>query len=158
KVLTGIIALNCLVFALFHIPPYWAVARPISRFLNTYGSATLQGCTRNPVALLTSGFSHSEIWHLGLNMVGFYSIAGALYDSMGTNQFLAMYTSTIVLSSFAQLALTAFQARRGIMPIGSLGASGGIYGLLGLLAWYQPGAQLALIFLPFIHFSLGYAF
>lgn len=158
KVLTGLIATNCAVFALHQIPPSANWANQVFRLLGRYGTLDPRRATDVPATLLTSGFSHSEIWHLGLNMVGLYTVGSALFDLLGRNQFLAFYGSAICWSSMAQLAVEFGRARRGGLARPSLGASGGIYALLGAVAWYAPTSAVYLLFVPFVPIQLGYAF
>lgn len=158
KVLTGLIALNCGVFGAFYIPPYSSIGAVVYRLLSRYAMLDPRHVHRYPLSILTSGFSHSEIWHLGLNMVGFYTVGSAVYDLLGTNQFLAFYGSAICWSGMAQLAAGCYRVRRGVLPRPSLGASGGIYALLGAVAWYAPNASLYLLFFPFVPIKLGLAF
>lgn len=158
KVLTGLIAVNTAVFAACYIPSFTRLGRPIARFLSRYSTFDAIHVRKYPMSVLTSGFSHTEVWHLGLNMMGLYTVGSVVYDLLGTNQFLAFYTSAICWSGMAQLAVTVYRARRGILPRGSLGASGGIYALFGVVAWYVPNASVYLIFFPFVPIQLGLAF
>ncbi|CCG81134.1 Uncharacterized protein C13E7.11 [Taphrina deformans PYCC 5710] len=159
RVLTTLIAVNLAVFATHQVLPYVRVPGPLTRLVGRYGTVHPVRAHTTPASVLTSGFSHSEVWHLGLNMVGLYTIGSALFDLLGRNQFLAFYGSSICWSSMAQLAAGVYAARRrGTSPRGSLGASGGIYALLGVVAWYAPTSSVYLIFLPFVPIQLGYAF
>lgn len=158
KILTGLIAANVAVFACFYIAPTGPLGRIIYRVISRYSTLDARYVHRFPLSVLTSGFSHTEIWHLALNMMGLYTVGSAVYDLFGTNQFLAFYGSAICWSGMAQLAATVYGAKRGVLPRPSLGASGGIYALFGAVAWYVPGAKVFLLFLPFVPIHLGLAF
>ncbi|MEV0526894.1 rhomboid family intramembrane serine protease [Streptomyces sp. NPDC050439] len=77
--------------------------------------------------LVTSMFTHQEIWHIAFNMLGLWWLGGPLEAALGRARYLALY----LLSGLAGGALTYVidspsQA--------SLGASGAIFGLLGATA------------------------
>lgn len=155
KLMSAIIAVNCGMFALLNVP---AGRSRILRLVRGYAVVDPVVAHRRPASLLLSGFSHSEVWHLGLNMVALYSFGSAVLPLLSGNQFCAFYGSALCWSSLAQLAVEVARARRGVVPRGSLGASGGIYALLGVVAWYAPETSVYLLFLPFVTIRLGYAF
>ncbi|BFZ53744.1 hypothetical protein PYCC9005_000775 [Savitreella phatthalungensis] len=80
-VLAGIIGINVIGYGLHAVN---SVSRSaiLSRLLSHYGTSSLVESYRRPASLLTSGFSHSEIWHLGLNMLALYSIGNILLDEI----------------------------------------------------------------------------
>ncbi|KAI0812111.1 hypothetical protein GGR55DRAFT_612883 [Xylaria sp. FL0064] len=100
--------------------------------------------------LLTSVFAHGGLVHLGLNMYGlFYFLPSAAYSPTfkGSNAHLtAFYLSAGVLSSLAQ-HMTAIWPRRNI-SLSSMGASGAIFALLGIVGVSFPHTQIGIIFLP----------
>ena len=76
----------------------------------------------------------------------------------GKEQFLAFYASTLCFSSLASLSYKYWLSRRAFSSsvAGSVGASGALYGLLGVL-WHLPGLRVSLIFLPGIQIPLQVA-
>lgn len=158
KVMGGIIALNFLFFGALRVSESLKVASRGVQFLSRYALLDARVVHKYPASVLTHGFAHSEIWHIALNMMGLYSFGSSIYDLLGRNQFLAVYGSALCWSGMGQLAAQFYRARRGALPVPSLGASGGIYTLLGLVAWYAPNSSVYIIFLPFIPIQLGYAF
>jgi membrane associated rhomboid family serine protease len=76
--------------------------------------------------LLTSAFTHVEIWHIGFNMLALYVLGPQLELVIGRARFLALY----LLSAFAGSALVYWAA-----PVSqsTVGASGAIFGLMGAL-------------------------
>ena len=73
--------------------------------------------------LVTSGFLHYGLVHLGFNMVILYQLGTMLEPALGRVRFAALYTTALLAGSFGALllqpdALTA-------------GASGAVYGLMG---------------------------
>ncbi len=74
--------------------------------------------------LVTSGFLHADLFHIGFNMFLLFILGRLLEPALGTPRFLAIYFASLLAGSFGALLLTD--------PLGlSLGASGAIFGLLG---------------------------
>jgi membrane associated rhomboid family serine protease len=73
--------------------------------------------------LVTSMFSHVQLWHIGFNMLALYALGPQLEMVVGRSRFLALY----FLSGLAGSALVYWGDR------GALGASGAIFGLMGAL-------------------------
>ncbi|MEV5660643.1 rhomboid family intramembrane serine protease [Streptomyces flaveolus] len=74
--------------------------------------------------LVTSMFTHQEIWHIGFNMLGLWWLGGPLEAALGRARYLALYFA----SGLAGSALTYLLAAP---TTASLGASGAIFGLFG---------------------------
>jgi membrane associated rhomboid family serine protease len=76
--------------------------------------------------LLTSAFSHLEIWHIGFNMLALWVLGPQLELAIGRVRFLALY----LLSGLAGSTLVYWAA-----PVSTttLGASGAVFGLMGAL-------------------------
>lgn len=77
--------------------------------------------------LVTSMFTHQEIWHIAFNMLGLWWLGAPLEAALGRARYLALY----MLSGLAGSALTYVVADA---DQASLGASGAIFGLLGATA------------------------
>jgi rhomboid-like protein len=133
KTLLSIIAANAVVFVAWRVPS--AHAFLTRYFLHTPSSA--------PVSLLLSMFSHIGVLHFAFNMYALWSFGRLVHDSLGREQFLALYASAGVLSSLASHLL-----RRG-GSYSSLGASGALYAMLAVTAVLRPDAGIGLVFLPF---------
>ena len=103
------------------------------------GIASERGCASAPHAdwitgvsdgaywqLLTSAFTHVEIWHIGFNMLALWVLGPQLELAIGRARFVALY----LLSGLAGSVLVYWAA-----PVGgsTLGASGAIFGLMGAL-------------------------
>jgi membrane associated rhomboid family serine protease len=73
--------------------------------------------------LITSGFLHANLIHIGFNMLLLYLLGRLLEPALGTPRFLALYFASLLAGSFGALAFE---------PNGlTLGASGAIFGLAG---------------------------
>ncbi|QIB44695.1 rhomboid family intramembrane serine protease [Streptomyces aureoverticillatus] len=77
--------------------------------------------------LVTSMFTHQEIWHIAFNMLGLWWLGGPLEAALGRARYLALY----LLSGLGGSALTYLISDANEA---SLGASGAIFGLLGATA------------------------
>ena len=85
--------------------------------------------------LLTSNFTHVEIWHVAMNMFALFIFGPALEAIVGRARFLAVY----LVSGLASSVLVLFLAGSGSS---TLGASGAIFGLLGALLVLATKARL----------------
>ncbi|MFE9920616.1 rhomboid family intramembrane serine protease [Streptomyces sp. NPDC005774] len=77
--------------------------------------------------LVTSMFTHEEIWHIAFNMLALWWLGGPLEQALGRARYLALY----LISGLAGSALTYLLASG---STASLGASGAIFGLFGATA------------------------
>jgi membrane associated rhomboid family serine protease len=97
--------------------------------------------------LLTSGFLHGSIFHVGFNMVFLWFIGRSLEPAIGSTRFVAAYFAALLCGSFGVLLLEPNTA--------AVGASGALFGLLGTLIvearrrgidlWQSGLIQVALI-------------
>ena len=76
--------------------------------------------------LVTSMFTHVEVWHLGFNMLALWFLGPQLELAVGRLRFLALF----MLSGLAGSAVVYWFADAQVQ---TLGASGAIFGLLGAL-------------------------
>lgn len=72
--------------------------------------------------LITSGFLHENLLHIGFNMYLLYWLGSMLEPALGSVKFAAIYFTSLLVGSFGALFATASP---------SLGASGAIFGLMG---------------------------
>ncbi|KAM4795207.1 presenilin-associated rhomboid-like protein, mitochondrial isoform 2-T2 [Rhinophrynus dorsalis] len=145
RTVSGIIAANALVFCLWRVP---SLQRTMIRYF-----------TSNPVSqslclpMVLSTFSHFSLFHMAANMYVLWSFSSSIVSMLGREQFLAVYMSAGVLSTFASYISKGVTGRFG--P--SLGASGAIMAILAAVCTKMPEAKLAIIFLPMFTFTAGNA-
>jgi len=73
--------------------------------------------------LLTTGFLHTQIWHIGLNMLALYWLGRMIEPALGHVRFAGIYFTSLFTGSLVVMLM---------QPDGrTLGASGAVYGLLG---------------------------
>jgi membrane associated rhomboid family serine protease len=73
--------------------------------------------------LITSGFAHTEFWHIGFNMLALYWLGRMIEPALGHARFVAIYLTSLLTGSLAVLIMQP--------NVETLGASGAVYGLLG---------------------------
>ena len=88
---------------------------------------------------ITYAFLHGSLLHLLLNMLGLYFLGPELERTMGLKSFLSMYLFSAVLGGLGWFLLTL--PYEGVC----LGASGGIFGIIGAFAGLFPHRQLTLL-------------
>ena len=120
-----LIGLNVLVF-LAAIPLYDATIFDDGRLALEF-AVQGEGIDRlgEPWRIITGGFGHFGIIHLGMNMFGLWWLGQPLERSLGPVVFAAAYMASLVGGSLGALVVSpnAF----------SMGASGAIFGLMGMI-------------------------
>ncbi|MCQ4163433.1 rhomboid family intramembrane serine protease [Tahibacter harae] len=95
--------------------------------------------------LLSYGFLHSGLAHLAMNMLGLYMLGGHIEQVLGPRHFLIYYLTCIVGAALAQLLVVEFFLG-GFYP--TVGASGGVFGVLLAFALLFPRERLILFPIP----------
>ena len=85
--------------------------------------------------LLSSAFTHVEIWHVAMNMFALFIFGPALEGIIGRARFLAVYLVSALASSVLVLFLAGADSS-------TVGASGALFGLLGALLVTAKKARL----------------
>lgn len=109
--------------------------------------------------IVTSGFLHASIFHIGFNMFFIWMIGRSLEPAIGSARFAVAYAASLVCGSFGVLLLEPSTP--------AIGASGAAFGLLGVLMaearrrgislWSTGLIQIALINFAFTFFYPGIA-
>jgi membrane associated rhomboid family serine protease len=102
------------------------------------------GASFGPWQLITYGFLHGSLLHLGFNMFALYMFGGAIERVFGARRYLTYYLACIVSAALTQLLV----ARVTGMFYPTVGASGGVFGLLLAYAIYFPNNRIMLLFPP----------
>ncbi|MCH7821375.1 MAG: rhomboid family intramembrane serine protease [Proteobacteria bacterium] len=129
---------NGLVFALQQMNPrflminfaLWPVGEPGSPFA--------------PWQLLTYGFLHGGIGHIFFNMFGLWMFGRDLERMMGAKRFLIYFLTCVVGAGFIQLIVAGMQG--GLYP--TVGASGGVFGILLAYGMTYPNRMIMLMIPP----------
>jgi membrane associated rhomboid family serine protease len=97
-----------------------------------------------PWQLLTYGFLHGNLYHIFFNMLGLWMFGREIEVLMGSRRFLIYYLVCVVGAGIVQLVVAAIQG--GFYP--TVGASGGLMGILLAFALAYPNRRIMLIFPP----------
>lgn len=93
--------------------------------------------------LLTSGFLHAGIGHLAMNMITLYFFGPHMEKVLGGGGFIALYLGSIISGGL----LTVLFHRRDL-TYRSLGASGGVSGVVFGFVLFRPLERLYLFLIP----------
>jgi membrane associated rhomboid family serine protease len=93
------------------------------------------GISHQYYRLLTSGFLHFDILHIGLNMYVLFWVGRLLEPAIGRPRFVAIYFTGLLAGSLGVLIASPLNA--------TAGASGAIFGLMGAAFWeaHTRGAE-----------------
>jgi membrane associated rhomboid family serine protease len=95
--------------------------------------------------LLTYGFLHGGLTHLFFNMFALYMFGGEIERLFGTRRFVTYYLVCVVGAAIAQLVVISNIDSR---PVPTVGASGGVFGLLLAFGMAFPQRRIMLLFPP----------
>lgn len=98
-----------------------------------------------PWQILTYCFLHGSLTHLLFNMFALYMFGSELERLFGAKRFLNLYFSGVITAAIAQLV---FSGVAGGEPYPTIGASGGIFGLLLAYGLYFPNRTIVLLIPP----------
>jgi len=94
--------------------------------------------------LLSYSFLHGSVGHLAANMFGLWMFGGEVERRLGSWQFALAYFSSVLTAALVQVGVD-----RWVGSIGpTIGASGGVFGIMAAFALLYPRRKLALMFFP----------
>lgn len=99
-----------------------------------------------PWQLLTSAFLHANLTHVALNMFGLYMFGRDVERTLGAGRFLGLYLAAVLSAALVQLAVTS--ASLSGTPYPTVGASGGVFGVLLAFAVLYPKRTIILLIPP----------
>jgi membrane associated rhomboid family serine protease len=112
---------------------------PVSGIVNDLGLRGISVADGEWYRLLTNGFLHANLLHIGFNMFLLFILGRLLEPAIGTPRFCALYFASLLAGSFGALLLTNQLEL-------TIGASGAIFGVLGatvLIARGRGSNQIA---------------
>jgi len=95
--------------------------------------------------LITYSFLHANFAHIFFNMFALYMFGGDVERLFGSRFFAAFYFVSVLSAAVCHLVITTWM---GAEPAPTVGASGGIYGVLLAYGLYFPNRQLMLLIPP----------
>jgi membrane associated rhomboid family serine protease len=97
-----------------------------------------------PWQLVTYSFLHGGFAHIFFNMFAVYMFGSTLEQFFGTRFYVLLYFTSVVTAALTQLVVNELMGS----PYPTLGASGGVFGLLLAFGMYFPHQRIMLIFPP----------
>ncbi len=97
-----------------------------------------------PWQVVTYAFLHGSVSHLVFNMFGLYMFGQDLERVWGPQRYLLYYAVSVVSAGAVQLGFAAWSGS----PFPTVGASGGVFGLLLAFALYFPQRRVMLLIPP----------
>jgi len=98
-----------------------------------------------PWQLVTYAFLHANLAHIFFNMLALYMFGAEIERLFGARFYAAYYFASVVSAALCHLAVTGLL---GGPAYPTLGASGGVYGLLLAFGMYFPHRRVVLLFPP----------
>lgn len=102
------------------------------------------GAGFEPWQLVTYAFLHEGLLHIFLNMFALFMFGPPLERYVGSQRFTLFYFVCVLTAGLSQLTVAALEHSGSY----TVGASGGIFGLLLAFAMYFPRQRIMLLFPP----------
>ena len=99
-----------------------------------------------PWQLLTFSFLHGNFMHLFVNMLALYMFGRDVERTLGSSRYLRLYVAAVLSAGLVQLAVVSFLSEG--RPYPTIGASGGVFGVLLAFAMLFPRRIIVLLFPP----------
>jgi membrane associated rhomboid family serine protease len=99
-----------------------------------------------PWQIITCAFLHDGIAHIVLNMYGLWAFGTIVERALGSRRFLLLYFASVLTSGVVQLLVVSATTDANVIP--TVGASGGVFGVLLAFGMLFPQMRLMLIFPP----------
>jgi rhomboid protease GluP len=123
----GIFLINLLVFTFCTLS---------GEMLYNYGRLSLQETLNGQwYRIFTSMFLHGDISHLAGNMMVLFFLGNIVEKELGHIRYFILYFISGIAGAMASLWMQSIRIMYGEEVVGSIGASGAIFGMLGGLLW-----------------------
>ncbi|MFN0242813.1 MAG: rhomboid family intramembrane serine protease [Planctomycetota bacterium] len=99
-----------------------------------------------PWQLVTSAFLHASPTHIGLNMLALWMFGRDVEHALGASRYFTLYTAAVVTAALTQLVVVSTASAGAVYP--TVGASGGVFGLLLAFGTIFPRRTVMLLFPP----------
>jgi membrane associated rhomboid family serine protease len=125
----------------------WPVGGPYPAVLT--GQGVVEVGRFLPWQLVTSAFLHGSFGHILFNMFGLWIFGMRIENTLGSRRFLGFYLACVVGASLLQLLVTSWPFLQGAVafPTPTLGASGGVLGVLAAFGLLYPDEPIYIYFL-----------
>jgi membrane associated rhomboid family serine protease len=98
-----------------------------------------------PWQVASYAFLHASLFHLLFNMFALYMFGGEIERVVGQRRYLVYYFVCILSAAAAQLLVTSMLLAP---PYPTIGASGGVFGILLAFGMYSPRRMILLVIPP----------
>ena len=147
-VTTALIVANVAVYLLQNLVPQQLIS--LFALWPLAAGASGIGASFAPWQVVTYAFLHGSLVHLAFNMFALYMFGSAIEQVFGPRRYTVFYFVSVVSAAITQLIVAmvehAVNPTTGISP--TIGASGGVFGLLLAYAMYFPRNRVMLLFPP----------
>jgi membrane associated rhomboid family serine protease len=99
-----------------------------------------------PWQLVTYAFLHGGFAHIALNMLALVIFGPSVEQELGAKRYLVLYFASVISAACVQLLAVTMSAHSGVYP--TIGASGGIFGVLLAFGMLFPHRIVVLLFPP----------
>jgi len=140
QITLALIVANVVVYLLQGLAP--GIVVPFA--LWPLGAGERGGAPFEPWQLVTYAFLHGNLPHIAFNMLGLYMFGGPIERVFGSRRYLVYYFVCVVSAAITQLLVAGMMGA--VYP--TVGASGGIFGLLLAYGIYFPHNRVMLLFPP----------
>ena len=104
--------------------------------LYNYGRLTMQDVTNGEwYRMITCLFLHGNVTHIASNMMMLFLLGNVVEKEMGHLKYFILYFGSGLAASGASLYLQSVHLALGEEVVGSIGASGAIFGIMGAFLW-----------------------
>lgn len=101
-----------------------------------------------PWQLITYGFLHNDMMHLFFNALALYQFGMRVEYTLGTKRYAIFFFTCLAGAGLCQLLVQGIMMGMGGSPAATIGASGGVYGLLLAYAMFFPHERVMLLLPP----------
>lgn len=138
NVIFMLLVANGLLFALQQFPPYY-----LEYFFSLWPIGAVRG-DFYPWQILSYGFLHGSVAHLVFNMLMLWMFGREIEILMGARRFLTYYLTCVGGAGLVQLLVAYLQHGE----YNTVGASGGVFGILLAFGMAFPNRMVMLLFPP----------
>jgi len=149
KITKALLIANLVGFAL----QYWLGDQAmVSLMLWPWGDAGFDPAEAAPAfmpwQLLSYAFLHGGFLHIAFNMLALVMFGAPLEYTWGARRFLTYYIVCVLGAGLCQLLVGSYALAQGGDPYPTIGASGGVFGLLLAYGMLFPNQRVMLLFPP----------